>query len=176
MTVENAVFGGAKRFSAQVIPWCTYTAPEVAHVGLYERDIAARGLESDTYSVQLAHNDRAICEGAADDGGFVKIHCKKGTDEILGATICSEHAGESISELTVAIQSRIGLGALGRTIHPYPTVAEAIQGCGIGYNRTQWATMENNGRKKLEKLLGAAKPYAIGIAAGLIVSTLARRR
>ena len=137
IAVENAVFGGSKRFSAQVIAWCTYTAPEVAHVGLYERDIAARGLESDTYSVQLKHNDRAICEGAADDGGFVKIHCKKGTDEILGATICSEHAGESISELTVAIQSHIGLGALGRTIHPYPTVAEAIQGCGIGYNRTQ---------------------------------------
>ena len=76
-------------------------------------------------------------EGTADEGGFVKIHCRKGTDEILGATICSEHAGESISELTVAIQSHIGLGALGRTIHPYPTVAEAIQGCGIGYNRTQ---------------------------------------
>ena len=70
----------------------SYTAPEVAHVGLYERDIAARGLESDTYSVQLKHNDRAICEGAADDGGFVKIHCRKGTDEILGATICSECA------------------------------------------------------------------------------------
>ena len=49
-------------------------------------------MESDTYSVRLKHNDRAICEGAADDGGFVKIHCKKGTDEILGATICSEHA------------------------------------------------------------------------------------
>ena len=100
----------------------------------------------------------------------------EGTDEILGATICSEHAGESISELTVAIQSRIGLGALGRTIHPYPTVAEAIQGCGIGYNRTQWATMENNGRKKLEKLLGAVKPYAIGILGGLALAAVARRR
>ena len=64
------MFGGSKRFSAQVIPWCTYTAPEVAHVGLYERDIAARGLESDTYSVQLKHNDRAICEGSADDVSF----------------------------------------------------------------------------------------------------------
>ena len=151
--------------------------------------------------MQLKHNDRAICEGSADEGGFVKIHCKKGTDEILGATICSEHAtvrkniasrprhrrdvdslfvlhrhaGESISELTVAIQSHIGLGALGRTIHPYPTVAEAIQGCGIGYNRTQWATMENNGRKKLEKLLGAVKPYALGVLGGLALAALARR-
>ena len=139
--------------------------------------------------------------GAADDGGFVKIHCKKGTDEILGATICSEratvrktsrrpprhrrdvdslvllhrHAGESISELTVAIQSRIGLGALGMTIHPYPTVAEAIQGCGIGYNRTQWATVDNSDRKKLEKLLGALKPYALGVLGGLALAALARR-
>ena len=105
----------------------------------------------------------------------MKIHCAKGTDEILGATICSEHAGESISELTVAIQSRIGLGALGRTIQPYPTVAEAIQGCGIGYNRTQWATMDNNGRKKLEKLLDAVKPYALGVLGGLALAALARR-
>ena len=58
----------------------------------------------------------------------------------------------------------------------YPTVAEAIQGCGIGYNRTQWATMENNGRKKLEKLLGAAKPYAIGVLGGLALAAVARRR
>ena len=62
-----------------------------------------------------------------------------------------------------------------RTIHPYPTVAEAIQGCGIGYNRTQWATMDNNGRKKLEKLLGAAKPYALGVLGGLALAALARR-
>ena len=65
---------------------------------------------------------------------------------------------------------------IGRTIHPYPTVAEAIQGCGIGYNRTQWATMENNGRKKLEKLLGAVKPYVIGVLGGLALAALARRR
>ncbi len=89
--------------------------------------------------------------------------------------VLHRHAGESISELTVAIQQRIGLGALGRTIHPYPTVAEAIQGCGIGYNRTQWATMENNGRKKLEKLLGAVKPYALGVLGGLALAALARR-
>ena len=76
----------------------------------------------------------------------------------------------------MAIQQRIGLGALGKTIPPYPTVAEAIQGCGIGYNRTQWATMENNGRKKLEKLLGALKPYVIGVLGGLALAAVARRR
>ena len=76
----------------------------------------------------------------------------------------------------MAIQSRIGLGALGKTIHPYPTVAEAIQGCGIGYNRTQWATVDDNGRKKLKKLLDAVKPYVIGIATGFLLSAFARRR
>ena len=76
----------------------------------------------------------------------------------------------------MAIQSRIGLGALGRTIHPYPTVAEAIQGCGIGYNRTQWATVENRKSKKLEKLLGAVKPYALGVLGGLALAAFARRR
>ena len=116
--------------------WCTYTAPEVAHVGLYERDVAERGLRCDTFTTALAHNDRAILEGATD--GFVKVHVRRGTDEILGATVVAEHAGEMISELTLAIQNKIGLRAVGRTIHPYPTVAEAIQGCGVAYNRTVW--------------------------------------
>ena len=127
----------------------------------------------DTWTCDLAHVDRAIL--MSEDVGLVKIHCKQGTDEILGATVVAEHAGEMISELTLAIQNKIGLRAVGRTIHPYPTVAEAIQGCGIGYNRTQWATMENNGRKKLEKLLGAVKPYALGVLGGLALAALARR-
>jgi hypothetical protein len=63
-----------------------------------------------------------------------------------------------------------------RHLYPYPTVAEAIQGCGIGYNRTQWATVDTSGRKKLEKLLGAVKPYALGVLGGLALAALARRR
>ena len=115
IVVENALFGGARRFSSLLVPWCTYTAPEVAHVGLYERDFAARGLRCDTFTTALAHNDRAILEGATD--GFVKVHVRRGTDEILGATVVAEHAGEMISELTLAIQNKIGPRAVERTIH-----------------------------------------------------------
>ena len=73
--------------------------------------------------------------------------------------------------------SRVAGDDDGRFCHPSlpPTVAEAIQGCGIGYNRTQWATVENRKSKKLEKLLGAAKPYALGVLGGLALAALARR-
>ncbi len=69
--------------------------------------------------------------------GFVKIHVKKGTDQILGATIVSSHAGDMISEITVAMQSGMGLGKLANVIHPYPTAAEAIRQCGDAYNRAR---------------------------------------
>lgn len=171
VAVQNALFGGAVKFSSLLIPWCTYTEPEIAHVGLYERDFADRGIECDTYTTSLAHNDRAILESSEE--GFVKIHCLKGTDEILGATIVSDHAGETISELTLAIGAKVGLGAIGKTIHPYPTVAEAIQGCGIAFNRTRWAKM---GDAPHGLLVEKAKPFLLAAAALLTVSLLARRR
>lgn len=139
IVVENALFEGDRKFDETLVPWATFTEPEVAHTGLYEADFASRGLECDTYKVDLQHNDRAILESATT--GFCKVHCRKGTDEILGGTIVGEHAGDMISELTVAIQAKVGLSVLGRVIHPYPTLGECIQGCGIGYNRTQWKKM-----------------------------------
>mmetsp|Transcript_30094 Transcript_30094/g.70163 ORF Transcript_30094/g.70163 Transcript_30094/m.70163 type:complete len:557 (+) Transcript_30094:91-1761(+) len=136
IVVENALFEGDRRFDKTLVPWCTFTEPEVAHTGLYEADFAARGIECETWKTDLQHNDRAILESST--SGFCKVHCRKGTDEILGGTIVGPSAGDLISELTVAIQAKIGLGVLGRVIHPYPTVAECIQACGISYNRTQW--------------------------------------
>ncbi|KAH8071730.1 dihydrolipoyl dehydrogenase [Aureococcus anophagefferens] len=138
MVVDNALFRGRHAFSKLVVPWATYTEPEVAHVGLYERDVASQGLACDTYTTALAHNDRAILEGATE--GFVKVHCRKGTDEILGATIVATTLAKLISELTLAIQANVGLGTIGKTIHPYPTVSGAIAGCGVAYNRTVWKT------------------------------------
>ncbi|KAJ1445970.1 mercuric reductase [Pelagophyceae sp. CCMP2097] len=176
--VQNSLFGGNVKFSELLIPWCTFTEPEVAHVGLYERDFSALGLECDTYAATLAHVDRAILEG--DDEGFVKIHCKKGTDEILGATIVAAHAGEMISELTLAIQAKVGLGFLGRVIHPYPTVAEAIQSCGVSYNRSQWLTLKDGKveRKrptfKMPNLSAAS--VALGVAAGVAATLLLVKR
>lgn len=145
--IQNAffAFAGKKRASRLTIPWCTYTDPEIAHVGLYERDAAAKGIEVQTFAVAMADVDRAIAEG--EDEGFVKVHVKKATDEIVGATIVARHAGDMISELTTAMIGKVGLGTLASVIHPYPTQAEAIRKVGDAYNRTRLTP----GRAKLLK-------------------------
>lgn len=135
MVIRNALFFGRDKVSSLLIPWATYTEPEVAHVGLYERDLEERGIEYQTFTRYLKEVDRAILEGETE--GFVKVHVKKGSDEILGATIVGPHAGDMISELSVAMAGEIGLGTLANVIHPYPTTAEAIRQCGDLYNRTR---------------------------------------
>lgn len=135
IVIQNALFKGRKRLSALTIPWCTYTHPEIAHVGMYERDAAAQGILVDTFVKPLTEVDRAITDG--EEEGFVKIHVKKGTDRILGATIVAAHAGEMISEITLAMAGKVGLGAIAGVIHPYPTQAEAIRQAGDLYNRTR---------------------------------------
>jgi pyruvate/2-oxoglutarate dehydrogenase complex dihydrolipoamide dehydrogenase (E3) component len=135
LVIQNALFLGRKKASALTIPWCTYTDPEVAHVGLYEDEAKARGLAVQTFTQALAHVDRAVLDGETD--GFVKVHVGAGTDCILGATVVARHAGEMISELTFAMVSGLGLGTLAKTIHPYPTQAEAIKRVADAYNRTR---------------------------------------
>ena len=135
IVIQNALFLGRKKASALTMPWCTYTDPEIAHVGLYERDARDRGLAVDTYVREFKEVDRAVLDG--EEEGFVKLHVRKGRDEILGATIVARHAGEMISEISVAMAARIGLGKLASVIHPYPTQAEAIRQCGDAYNRTR---------------------------------------
>jgi pyruvate/2-oxoglutarate dehydrogenase complex dihydrolipoamide dehydrogenase (E3) component len=135
--IQNAFFGftGKKRVGQLIIPWCTYTDPEVAHVGLTEAEASDEGTEISTFTVDLADVDRAIAEGETD--GFVKIHVAAGGDEIVGATVVAPHAGDLISEITTAIVGKIGLGTLASVIHPYPTQAEAIRKAGDLYNRTR---------------------------------------
>jgi pyruvate/2-oxoglutarate dehydrogenase complex dihydrolipoamide dehydrogenase (E3) component len=133
LVIRNALFFGRDKFSNLIIPWATYTEPEVAHVGLYEKDLQEQNIEFLTFRREFADVDRGIVDG--DTEGFVKIHVKKGTDQILGATIVGSHAGDMISEITVAMQSGTGLGKLANVIHPYPTAAEAIRQCGDAYNR-----------------------------------------
>lgn len=135
IVIQNTLFLGRARASALTIPWATYTAPEIAHVGLYEREAAARGIAVDTFTQELGKVDRAILDGATE--GFVRVHVRKGTDEIVGATIVAEHAGDMISELTLAMKGGLGLGTVGAAIHPYPTQAEAIRKTGDLYNRTR---------------------------------------
>jgi pyruvate/2-oxoglutarate dehydrogenase complex dihydrolipoamide dehydrogenase (E3) component len=125
IVVRNALFFGRQKLSAVIVPWCTYTEPEIAHVGMYARDAEAAGIAIDTYLSPLAGNDRSRAEG--DTSGFVKVHAKKGTGTILGATIVAKHAGEMISEVTVAMAGKVGLATLSGIVHPYPTQAEAIK-------------------------------------------------
>jgi len=135
IVIQNALFRGHKKLSALTIPWCTYTDPEIAHVGLYERQAKEKGMEVDTFMRQLSDVDRAITDGEGE--GFVKVHVRKGTDKILGATIVARHAGEMISEITLAMVGNIGLRTLATVIHPYPTQAEAIKQVADAYNRTR---------------------------------------
>jgi pyruvate/2-oxoglutarate dehydrogenase complex dihydrolipoamide dehydrogenase (E3) component len=135
IVIRNSLFLGRTKASSLVIPWCTYTEPEIAHVGLSEQEAHEQGIQIDTYQQDLSGVDRAILDGETE--GFVKIHVKRGKDKILGATIVAAHAGDLISEITLAMNHGIGLGGIGSTIHPYPTQAEAIRKLGDQYSRTR---------------------------------------
>ena len=154
IVIQNALFAvgpfGKKKASDLIIPWATYTSPEIAHVGMYPKDAKEAGIEIDTYVQQLEHVDRAILEG--NDEGFIKIHTKKGTDKIVGATIVAENAGDIISEITVAMKNKIGLAGIGSTIHPYPTQAEAIRKLGDQFNKTKLTPTSTKMLKFLMKL------------------------
>jgi pyruvate/2-oxoglutarate dehydrogenase complex dihydrolipoamide dehydrogenase (E3) component len=134
--IQNALFPGPKkRVSALIIPWCTYTDPEIAHVGLYANQAEQRGITVETWTVPMSDVDRAVADG--DDEGFLKVLCRKGTDRILGATVVARHAGEMISEITTAMAAGRGLGTFSAVIHPYPTQAEVIRKAADAYNRTK---------------------------------------
>jgi pyruvate/2-oxoglutarate dehydrogenase complex dihydrolipoamide dehydrogenase (E3) component len=135
LVIQNALFFGRAKASALTIPWCTYTDPEIAHVGLYERDATTRGIRIKTFVQELGDVDRAILDGETE--GLVKVHVQEGTDKIVGATIVAHHAGEMLPEITLAMTHRLGLGKIASTIHSYPTQAEAIRKLGDQYNRTR---------------------------------------
>lgn len=135
IVIGNALFKGRSKASQLLIPWCTYTDPEIAHVGLYEHDAGKKNIRIQTFVQELKDVDRALLDG--ETAGFVKIHVKQGTDKILGATIVASHAGDLISEISVAMKSGMGLKQLASVIHPYPTQADAIRKIGDQYNRTR---------------------------------------
>ena len=128
IVVQNALFPhplglGYASTNSLIMPWCTFTDPEVAHVGLYEAEAKARGLGVETHTYKLDELDRAILDGQEE--GFVRVHFKAGTDTLLGATIVGAHAGEMIGEFSVAMKAEVGAKVIASTIHPYPTRAEA---------------------------------------------------
>jgi pyruvate/2-oxoglutarate dehydrogenase complex dihydrolipoamide dehydrogenase (E3) component len=135
IVLHNALLRGRRRLSVLTVPWCTYTDPEIAHVGLYVREAREQAIRVKTFTILMHDVDRAVTDG--DEDGFLKIHVKDGTDEILGATVVARHAGEMINELCLAITAGIGLGELGRVIHAYPTQADAIKMAADAYYRTR---------------------------------------
>ena len=135
IVVRNALFLGRQRVSALTIPWCTYTDPEIAHVGIYVKQARERGIPVKTFTVPMHDVDRAIADGEED--GFVKIHVREGTDTILGATVVARHAGEMINGISLAMAAGIGLKTVARVIHTYPTQAEAIKMAANAHTRTR---------------------------------------
>ena len=135
LVIRNALFFGRGKVGDWAMPWCTYTDPEVAHVGLTAARAAERGIQIDTYAVQLETVDRAVLDG--ETAGFLKIHTRRGKGRIVGATLVAAHAGETISEITAVMVAGGGLGTLSSTIHPYPTQAEALRKAGDAYNKSR---------------------------------------
>jgi pyruvate/2-oxoglutarate dehydrogenase complex dihydrolipoamide dehydrogenase (E3) component len=131
--VQNALFFGRKRVSDLVIPWCTYTSPEVAQVGIGAEEAARRAGEVETITVPLAEVDRARLDG--EEEGFLRIHLRAGSDSILGATLVAEHAGDLIAPLAMAMTAGLGLDRIGSTVLPYPTVAEAVRRAADAHRR-----------------------------------------
>jgi len=124
-----------QKMDLSVVPWCTYTEPEVAHVGLGERAAREKNVEYDLFTVPLDEVDRAVLE--SEETGFVKVLTKKGSDQILGVTLVGAHAGDLLHEFVLAMKQGIGLGAIAATIHAYPTFAELARKAGDKYSKTR---------------------------------------
>jgi pyruvate/2-oxoglutarate dehydrogenase complex dihydrolipoamide dehydrogenase (E3) component len=117
------------------MPWCTYTDPEVAHVGLTAREARERGIEVRTFTLPMREVDRAVLDGEAE--GLALVHVRKGGDRIVGAAIVTAHAGEMIGEIALAMTRKLGLSSLSETIHPYPTQAEILKRLGDAYQKSR---------------------------------------
>ena len=135
IVIANALFFARRKVTDLVIPWCTYTDPEIAHVGYYEKDARAAGFDVGTITEFLNHVDRAVLDG--EEEGFARVHYEKKSGRILGGTLVARHAGEILSELTLAMVAKQNLGILSSTIHSYPTQAEVLRKIGDAYMRTK---------------------------------------
>src|SRR5256886_484324 len=124
-----------QKMDYSVVPWCTYSDPEVAHVGLGEKGAWQERIDYDLFVVSLADVDRAVVE--SEEAGFAKILTAKGSDKILGATIVAPHAGDLLHEFVLAMNAKIGLGKISSIIHAYPTFAELARKAGDKFNRTR---------------------------------------
>jgi pyruvate/2-oxoglutarate dehydrogenase complex dihydrolipoamide dehydrogenase (E3) component len=125
LAVKNAFGARLRRQGHWTIPWCTYCDPEIAHVGMHVREARQHSIPVKSYVVMLQDVDRAITDGL--ESGFVKIHVRDGTDQILGATIVATRAGEMINEISVIMSAGIGMRRLAEILHTYPAQSGAIR-------------------------------------------------
>jgi pyruvate/2-oxoglutarate dehydrogenase complex dihydrolipoamide dehydrogenase (E3) component len=133
IVVQNALFFGRRKASALTVPWCTYTDPEVAHVGLSAEEAEKRRPAVQTISVPLSEVDRAVLDDETE--GFVRVHHEGG--RLLGCTIVAAHAGEMIGQVSYAIARGATLNDFASTVYPYPTQSEALRKAGDAYRRTR---------------------------------------
>jgi len=133
--VQNAFFFGSKRLSRMVMPWCTYTDPEVAHIGLTAEAAEKQGIAIDSYREELRRVDRAVLDG--EDEGFAVVHCRRGTGKVVGTTIVARHAGEMIGEMSLLMTAGLSLGTMANTIHAYPTQVEVLKRIADQYNKSR---------------------------------------
>lgn len=139
IAMRNALFLGRLKLSELVVPWCTYTDPEIAHVGLYPAEARREAVPVKTYTVLMHDVPRAVMDGEED--GFVKVHVREGSDRILGATVVATHAGEMINAVSLAIAADMGLHALADVIHPFPTQAQGIKMAGDAYRKARLTSL-----------------------------------
>jgi pyruvate/2-oxoglutarate dehydrogenase complex dihydrolipoamide dehydrogenase (E3) component len=133
IVVQNALFFGRRKANALTVPGCTYTDPEVAHVGLSAEDAEKRRPDVQTISVSLSEVDRAVLDDETD--GFVRVHHERG--RLLGCTIVAARAGEMIGQVSYAIARGATLNDFASTVYPYPTQTEALRKAGDAYRRTR---------------------------------------
>ena len=135
IVVANALFLGRQRLSAEVIPWCTFTDPEIAHVGMYVTEARRKNIPVKTFTILMHEVDRAITDG--EEEGFVKLHVREGTGKILGATVVASHAGDLINEIALAMSAGLDLDTLARVNQPYPTQSQALRMAAGAYVRSR---------------------------------------
>jgi pyruvate/2-oxoglutarate dehydrogenase complex dihydrolipoamide dehydrogenase (E3) component len=149
--IQNALFPhpfglGYADVEDLIMPWCTFTDPEIAHVGLYEADAKSKGIEVETHTYPLHEVDRAVLDG--ETAGFARLYIQTGSDHIVGATIVAAHAGDLISEVTALMKAGAGVKALTNTIHPYPTQAEVVKKAGNLWRKAHFTDRQKSILKK----------------------------
>jgi pyruvate/2-oxoglutarate dehydrogenase complex dihydrolipoamide dehydrogenase (E3) component len=133
IVLANALFHARRKVTGLVMPWCTYTDPEIAHVGWYEEAARAAGYDVASITEPVRHADRAMLDGETD--GFARVLYQRRSGAILGATVVGRDSGELINELTLAITAKQRISIFSSTIHAYPTRAEVLRKIGDEYMR-----------------------------------------